>query len=316
MAVLLFLLAILSGILMILSLIMPKKLLFFLSNRSRKKSFLVYGLPAFLFFIVSMAISPDRLATALEKPLETKRLSLSRKGIDKVPEEVARLLNLEELNLSNNDFSEFPEIIRDLQKLKRLDLSDNPISTVPEWVNDHPALEEIDLSGSKITARPKLRENIALRYNDTPAYEKEQSENRPEAQEGQSAELNEEHAESFSEFATRKLLGRDYGYRRKYKKGEIFYDHPVTKEEVDKLGDFFTMLKYFNDENAVSVILNKDDDNIYLLKMVVDEGQMDDSAVETFGEIRKWIQESLFPSEKVHLQLIDEDLDLIREITD
>lgn len=320
MVVTLFLLSILLGFITILALIIPKKILFFTAAPSRSKAILFLGLPAIILFAISMTITPTRLEIALEDPENVHQLSLSNKNINTVPSEVATLINLKELDLSNNQFTEFPAIVSKLTELTTLDLSENPITQIPSWVLSHPSLTEINLSNTAILEISDKFNKLLINYKNTPLWDIENREEKLTSDQPndiqKSIKQTEDHSESFSEFALREILGNDYGFKRKFKKGEIYYKEPVTKAEADNVGKFFVGLNYFNDENEVSVLLNKDKKKTYILKMVVKEDQLDDKSIAAFRDIRKWINEDIFPKDKFHLHLIDTDMNLIKEFTE
>ncbi len=319
MVVALFFLSIILGFITILALIIPKKLLSFTAKPSRTKAILFFGLPAIILFTIAITAAPSRLELALEDPENTFQLSLSNKSISTLPPEVATLTSLKELDISKNKFTEFPAMINKLTDLASLDLSGNPIKKIPDWITSHPNLREIDLSNTEIIEVPEKFNRFAINYENTPLSESQKPIEKPLAdQTGNLTKTNkaeEDHSESLAEFALREILGNDYGFKRKFKKGEVYYKEPITQKEADKIGKFFVGLDYFNDENEVSVLLNKEK-KIYILKMVVLEDQLDDKALEAFGDIRKWINEDIFPNEKFHLLLIDTKMEIIKKFTE
>lgn len=320
MAVLLFLLSMLLGMLTILGLVIPNKILLFTANPVRSKSLLIFGLPAIILFFISMVISPTRLQIALENPLETTKLSLSGKKLEKIPDEVTTLVNLEYLDLSRNQFDHVPALIKNLVKLKTLDLSDNPIKEIPEWVFDQTSLKKLILDNTSVTKLPTNTGSLTILYENTPLSlseaEAEQQEVQLNTRKEPGADQNDGETESLTAYALRSILTGEEWHRLAFKKGEVFYEHPVKKEEADQLGRFFVGLDYFNDENNVSVILHKTKEAVYQIQMVVHENQLNENALNAFAEMRKWIKEDLFKENSVEIHLIDGKRNLIKKITE
>ena len=70
----------------------------------------------------------DKIQEAKEK--QSKRLSLYREQLSKIPSEVFELDNLEELDLRYNQLTFVPSEIQALKNLKLLDLRSNPLQKV------------------------------------------------------------------------------------------------------------------------------------------------------------------------------------------
>jgi len=317
MAIILFFLSIVLGLVMVLTLIIPGKILAFTSSTSRVKALLYFGVPALLAFILSMVLGASRLELALEDPENTIELSLSRKNLKQLPPELSKLVNLQKLDLSRNAFTEVPEELKELSQLTSLDLSDNPIETLPEWLSALSNLKEMNLSNTKIEQIPDALRNIAISYENTPLWDANQPKTTPVSDDIKQIESTKtgdvDHTESVTDYAFRQLIGSDYGFKRKFKKGEVYYDDPVTKEQADQIGNFFVGLDYFNDRNEVTVLLVKTK-QVYVLKMVVDASQLTDEVVDSFRQIRTFIKSDFYQEDKFHLHLIDTDQKLIKEI--
>ncbi|MEL7146321.1 MAG: leucine-rich repeat domain-containing protein [Bacteroidota bacterium] len=314
----LFLLAVLFILFTLVSLIVPRKALFFVPEPSRGKVLLYYGLPAVILLIIGTALTPSTLESALENPAETRKLSLSGRRLSTLPDEVKKLVVLEELDLSNNQLETVPEVIRSLDALVKIDLSENPISELPAWLSEMPNLQTVLLYETGIDTVSEQFASLDIRYK------KAKQPNRSDevetsddllADQQTIEDQEEDHTESFGEFALRRLLGNDFGHKRKFKKGEVYYDHPITKEAADQVGELMVTFGFFNDERAATVLLEQEDEEEpVILKMVVDETKLDEEVYELFKLIKTMVQSTAFPDDDMNLILVDSDLDELKTL--
>ncbi len=309
------------GLIMIIGLIKPARVLKFSEKPSRGKVFFFFGVPAFLMFIIFGMLYESALDVALKDPENTYSLKISTGYLREVPPEVAQLINLEILDLNNNKITEIPDIVRNLKKLEVLDLGRNPIDKVPIWLATLPALKEINLFQTQVKQIPAGFEQIAVNYEGTPLWRAEHPEEvtteTSNDLETSTSSGNKGHTESLGEFAVRKLLGEDYGYKRKFLKGEIYYNEPVTIEQTDKVGETMQSMGIFTNEKEVSMLLDKNEDGIYELKMVIDESiEIDQEARKGFSALRGLVHITGFSEDELHLHLTNnqfETIEIIKE---
>lgn len=91
----------------------------------------------------------------VEKKQTSKRLDLSNKNLQKIPEYVFNQRDLEELDVSNNQLTGAIQAeIRNLQNLRVLDASNNQMTGVPAEVGQLHNLQILDLSNNQLTGLP------------------------------------------------------------------------------------------------------------------------------------------------------------------
>jgi Leucine-rich repeat (LRR) protein len=304
-AILFFVLA----VLMVIGLIMPKRILKFVKNPTRGKVLLFFGTPALILFIIVGVFAETALETALKEPERAHNLKLNAKNLKEVPTEVAQLSVLQALFLQNNEITTLPNFFLDMDSLRLINLMNNPISEIPAWLGQMKSLKDLDLDGTKIIAIPAGLEHLNISYKDTPLWKAENPEEIAKAEEEKANE--DEHSESLSEFAVRQFLGKDYGLRRKFLKGEIYYNSPVTKEQADAVGEMMVTMGIFSEDKEVSMLLDKNNEQVYELKMIIDSDEVgeDPELLESLKVIRALVQTSAFPDEVMHLHLTDNQFD-------
>jgi hypothetical protein len=312
------------GVLFILGLIAPAKFTTWGGSSPHRGKAFFYLMAAFILLLVLGSMADDALMKKInETPREVTELDLSDKDLSTFPEYLTTLVNLTELNLSDNQLTSVSENIRGLDKLSILNLSNNPITSIPEWVLELKGLSFLDVSftdvdSSSLPLIAQLRDKgITVDYDlskgraDYANREEEETADTPKDDE------EDEHAESFTEFAKRRLLGgRGTDQRRKYGKGEIFYDSGMDHAMLDSLGAALTDLGLFTPDKEVSVKLLKEKD-VYLLKIVTNyEGKeaITDDIRLSWQLIRLMIIERVFEGEKLELHLCDPSLDIIEKI--
>lgn len=290
MASLFFLLSFLLGLLFVVALLAPQRLLPG-DQPKRSKAFLFYLLPSIAFLLVSVAINPDP-ADAFLDDLTATEIDLSGENLYRLPEEYAQFTELRKLNVSDNNMAEVPPVLfglktlthlnlaenrisslpeglKALSQLQTLNLSGNPIAELPAWLSELPTLKTLDISHTQIEQLPAaIRAKQAqgawvVNYTGTAAYYAEHPEENPNAEDqlsdseaqadnASSGTDEEDHAESLGSFARRKLFGRDdLGHKRVFGEGEVYYDDPVTQAMADSVGSFMTQVGFFSDRKSV-----------------------------------------------------------------
>lgn len=83
------------------------------------------------------------------------RLSLDKRNINYLPEEIGALTNLKMLSVDNNNLTTLPAVIGNLHELEELHLINNDLETLPREVKQLEQLEVLNLSGNQLTAVPE-----------------------------------------------------------------------------------------------------------------------------------------------------------------
>ena len=95
----------------------------------------------------------------------TKKLSLTDRSLNFLPETIGNLSNLEELYLSNNNLKTLPETIGNLKNLKDLYLGSNKLTSLPDSITNLNKLERFDVGSNYLESLPKNIGNlIKLKY--------------------------------------------------------------------------------------------------------------------------------------------------------
>lgn len=315
-----FLLSFLLGLLTLIGLFSPKTILRSSEKPTRGKVLLFFGLPSFLLFLGFGMLYESPFEEAMKNPLEVVILNLSNDRLETIPTEVDLMLNLKELDLSKNKIASIPDFLLTLEKLEVLNLEGNPINELPAWLGNMPALREVNVSGTGVEEIPEELLSLTVNYRNTPLWLVENpatEENETSEKEASPSEDSEEEdrEESLGEYALRQFLGRDYGQRRKFKKGEIYYNDPVTKDQVDQIGEFMILMEFFNDEREASMLLDFSEEDIYeLMIVVVSEEALTDEVIAGFTTIEGVIQQDVFGENEFHLVLTDGEFDPIKTI--
>lgn len=119
------------------------------------KNFKVYTLSLAILILINSAsgqIIAKNDSEANTEQNKTKdatdqvEINYSGKGIDKLPVEVFKMVNLKQLDLSNNKLSELPKEIKNLKYLSVLNLSGNEIYELPIEISRLKFLKEIYLN--------------------------------------------------------------------------------------------------------------------------------------------------------------------------
>ena len=317
----------------------------------RAKAFLFYLLPSLASFIAVGAIYTPKVEAYLENrealyidlrseglselPAEYEQfylleyLNLSDNYFEAVPEMVSGYERLSHLYLANNSISEIPDALQDLSYLKVLDLSGNPIKELPAWLSDLPLLDSLLLQDTDITEiSASLRAanesgKLMIAYSGTPLYlaenptaETANVEYADRTDENEAERIkNEDHTESFGEFAMRELFGRDLGHKRKFANCEVYYDDPTTRAMADTVGYFLTSVGLFTDDNEASVQFMYDEKaQQYHLKMVTvyeDAEEVEEEILATCSFYALLLSAQLPNELPVYWHLCDDDLEIL-----
>jgi hypothetical protein len=261
-------------------------------------------------FIVFGQLKKAEDAHDWDNPETTTELNLDSKSLTELPEKLKEFKQVAYLNLYNNDISEFnQDILSNMPALAKISLRKNPIKEIPEWVADL-GLSSLDVSKTQITAIPaRVRENIhSLIYDHTPLYEAEMK--ALEKEEGTligKENAGTQESESFTQFATRSLLGKDYGSHKDFKKGSIYYTANIPDTLVNKLGNFMIETEYFSDEKEVDVQLTFEggEVNSYVLKMITNEEEVSEEIKMAFQFFGWGALESVFNNKPFQIHLTD-----------
>ncbi|XP_044279705.1 leucine-rich repeat-containing protein 69 [Varanus komodoensis] len=92
-----------------------------------------------------------QLLRALRGGPGTRSLSLTAKGLHRLPRDLGKMKNLEELSLRNNKLHCLPQEIEALSRLKVLNLGNNNFEEVPEQLQYLESLQKLHLFANKIT---------------------------------------------------------------------------------------------------------------------------------------------------------------------
>jgi len=305
----------------VLALIAPKRFTTLGGGSShRGKAFLFYLLPGFLLTMWLGSLD-DSAAQAQKDPLSVTHLYLDDSKLSEVPDYVTACANLEVLDLSGNSIEELPEGLKNLSHLRIIELGNNPISQLPNWLLEMESLKEIDISGTEIDSASsefitQLRKaDVEVSYDETPFAELLKNRKSDPDREEDTA-TDDEHSEGFLEFAKRKLLYGGDEYRRKYGKGEIYYESGIEIAMVDSLGATLTDIGLFSDEKEVTVKLIQVDE-LYQVKVVTIYESAEDMSVDeeaSWQFITLIIAGRVFEDEKMEVHLCDVELNVLKEI--
>lgn len=317
MAVSTFLLSFILGLLFLVGLISPKKVLRKSESPTRGKAFLFFGLPSIALFIAWGSLYESSWDEALKNPETATEVSLKYKKLEILPDELEEMTNIVSLDLAKNNLKSLPIYLKDFKNLETIDLAENPISELPVWLNEMVSLKELNLDNTQITSIPDGLSKLKISYQNTPKWiaENPEVESTTAAQNTDSSSLEDERSESLGEFALRKILDDRFDFKRKFKKGEIFYNDPVTVDQVDVIGEFMIMMDFFNDEREASMLLDQNRDDVFELKIVVvSEEALTEEVMTGFTSIKNVIKQDVFPDNDFHLVLTDDEFDEIKTI--
>ena len=317
------LLILVLGILFILGLIAPAKFTAWGGSKPHRGKAFFYLIAAFILLLVLGSMADDVLMKKIkETPELVTELALENEDLKSFPDYLPTLINLEEMNLGFNRISHIDENIRGLKSMRWILLDHNPITKVPEWLLDFESLTILslyntDIDSSSLPVLEKLMaKGVKVTYDETLITGKSKTEDQLEAK-SETDETEDEHAESFAEYAKRRLLeGRGAEHRRKYGKGEIFYESGMEHALLDSLGAALTDLGLFTPEKEVSVELAKKDDQ-YQLKIVTlykDKEEITEDIRLSWHLIAIMIKARVFEEKKMEVHLVDQHMELLEII--
>ncbi|WP_299189386.1 hypothetical protein [uncultured Aquimarina sp.] len=95
------------------------------------------------------------LEEALKNPEKVKGLQIRDKGLEKIPNEIVKLVNLEYLRLHHNRFEKIPDFIFKMNTIKVLEIGGNKLNAIPEGIGQMTQLEYLGLKANGLTTLPK-----------------------------------------------------------------------------------------------------------------------------------------------------------------
>lgn len=274
---------------------------------TRGKIFLFLLLPSFVLFSIVGAIGNRKTAEALENPDGVEELRLSSKGYGEIPAFLKDFKDLKSLSLRNNEITTFDKTLLSMPLLEELDLSNNPINVIPNWITQLTNLKKLDLDKTNIDSIPQilLSAGVDISYNNTPLFARM---NEQKTEENSSDENEDSGDESLGDFAIRKLLGNEHGYKKSFQKGDLYYIKPVTDVQADSLGAFLTEAGFFNDEQKVSMQItfnSKLEKPAYELRAIT-EKDIDENIQTAFKLQALMISLRVFDGEPLNFHLCDD----------
>ncbi|MHC3994827.1 GNAT family N-acetyltransferase [Thiomicrolovo sp. ZZH C-3] len=105
------------------------------------------------------------ISSEIKTPAEVKRLDLSNRGLQQLPEAFGLLRELVAVNLGNNKLSSLPESMASMTKLSNVDLRRNAFTAVPALLGALP-VRSLNLSGNRISEVSELTRFTMLRVLD------------------------------------------------------------------------------------------------------------------------------------------------------
>ncbi|WP_081415717.1 leucine-rich repeat domain-containing protein [Aquimarina latercula] len=107
------------------------------------------------------------LEEALKNPEKVRGLQIRDKGLEKIPNDIVKLVNLEYLRLHHNKFEKIPDFIFKMKTIKVLEIGGNRLNVIPEEIGQMTGLEYLGLKANGLTTLPKSIGNLTnLKYLD------------------------------------------------------------------------------------------------------------------------------------------------------
>lgn len=104
----------------------------------------------------------------------------------------------------------------------------------------------------------------------------------------------------------------NYGTKLDFKKGELYYTSNVTEDEAKKLGNYLTEIDYFNDQEKLSVQLDKANDT-YQVRFVVKDGiENNEQIQQQFKQLAKIMSGKVFGGAKTEVHFTDQHLKTLK----
>ncbi len=95
------------------------------------------------------------LEEALKHPEKVRGLQIRDKGLEKIPEDIAKLINLEYLRIHHNRIESIPNFIFKMKTLRVLEIGGNKLGVIPEEIGEMKQLEHLGLKANGLTSLPE-----------------------------------------------------------------------------------------------------------------------------------------------------------------
>ena len=100
-----------------------------------------------------------------------------------------------------------------------------------------------------------------------------------------------------------------FGTKLTFKKGELYYTQSVDEAQARKLGEFLVEKKYFTDDKAVTVQLDRQEGTFQVRMVVVDDYQSKtDVYPKSYRIMAALISQEVFDGSPVEIHLADDRL--------
>ncbi|SEL52431.1 Leucine Rich Repeat [Aquimarina amphilecti] len=100
------------------------------------------------------------LEEALKDPKKVRGLQIRDEGLEKIPKDIAKLVNLEYLRLHHNKFEEIPDFIFKMKKIRVLEIGGNRLGVIPKEIGEMTQLEFLGLKANGLTNLPESIGNL------------------------------------------------------------------------------------------------------------------------------------------------------------
>lgn len=115
--------------------------------------------------------------------------------------------------------------------------------------------------------------------------------------------------------ATFLVACNDYGTKKTFGKGELYYTENVTETEADSVGAFLNEMGYLNDEKETSIQLDKVGETYKIRLVVGEQYQEKDSSLDiSFKALGFMASQQVFDGKDVEVDLCDDQLKTKRTI--
>jgi hypothetical protein len=107
----------------------------------------------------------------------------------------------------------------------------------------------------------------------------------------------------------------DYGKKKTFGKGDLYYTENITESEADSALEFFKEMKYLSDDKSTSMQIDKQN-GIYKIRLVVgDEYQNTDTSLDNqFKLVSTLASMKVFDGKPVEVDLCDDQLETKRTL--
>jgi hypothetical protein len=110
------------------------------------------------------------------------------------------------------------------------------------------------------------------------------------------------------------LFTPNYGNKLTFRKGELYYQNPVSQDDAGRVGEYLVACGFFSDEKSVAVQLAREDD-VYRLRFVINPKSVDDPLANIiFGVMGSEIARDLLAGGPIEVALADEHLKPIKVV--